>query len=101
MDWDFVARTLWRLMGALPLKPLLIVAPPGRGFHSGGSFPLSRTPGETETDLLGRPRGFDRIHVVDATVLPSVPATTITYTIMANAHRVGAEAARLDQRSVS
>jgi len=86
---------LSRNMGAVPLKPLLIVAPPGRGFHSGGSFPLSRTPGEMETDLLGRPSGFERIHVVDASVLPSVPATTITFTIMANAHRIGTEAARL------
>jgi choline dehydrogenase-like flavoprotein len=34
-----------------------------------------------------------RVHVVDASVLPSVPATTITYTIMANAHRIGWNAA--------
>jgi choline dehydrogenase-like flavoprotein len=29
------------------------------------------------------------VHAVDATVLPSIPATTITLTVMANAHRIG------------
>jgi hypothetical protein len=32
---------------------------------------------------------------VDASALPSVPATTITFSVMANAHRIGAESADL------
>lgn len=32
---------------------------------------------------------MSRIHAVDGTVLPSVPATTITLSIMANAYRIG------------
>jgi hypothetical protein len=31
--------------------------------------------------------------VVDATIFPSIPATTITLSVMANAHRIGWEAA--------
>jgi hypothetical protein len=31
-----------------------------------------------------------RVHLVDASVLPSVPATTITLGVMANAHRIAA-----------
>lgn len=84
------------LMGAVPLPPMLHVAKPGRGFHSGGSFPMRASPGKFETDTLGRPFGFARIHAVDATVFPSIPATTITFSAMANAHRIGWESAALD-----
>jgi choline dehydrogenase-like flavoprotein len=64
---------------------------PGQGFHFGGSFPMQRRPGPFASDCLGRPHGFTRVHAVDATVLPTVPATTITLTVMANAHRIGTE----------
>jgi choline dehydrogenase-like flavoprotein len=81
---------------AVPLLPMLQIAEPGRSFHSGGTFPMRASPGEFESDTLGRPRGWQRIHAVDATVFPSIPATTITFTVMANAHRIASEAARLD-----
>ncbi|MFP8878460.1 MAG: GMC oxidoreductase [Myxococcota bacterium] len=74
---------------ALPLYPLLQVAPAGRGFHSGGTFPMREAPGPFECDVLGRPHGFSRVHVVDSTTFPTVPSTTITFTAMANAHRIG------------
>ncbi|MEX0649646.1 MAG: GMC family oxidoreductase N-terminal domain-containing protein [Candidatus Andersenbacteria bacterium] len=64
---------------------------PGRGFHSGGSFPMKTTPGRFESDLMGRPYGFSRVHAVDSTVFPTVPANTITLTIMANARRIAYE----------
>ena len=73
---------------AVPLLPMLQVALPGRGFHTGGALPMSRHPGPLESDLLGRPRGFKNLHVVDASILPSIPATTITFSVMANAHRI-------------
>ncbi len=81
-----------RQIGAWPVLPLLQVAEAGRGFHSGGTFPMRSQPGPLQTDALGRPRGWKRVHVVDATVLPSIPATTITLSVMANAHRIGSEA---------
>jgi hypothetical protein len=86
-----VARRLLRHapdFRALPLLPLLHAAPAGRGFHSGGSFPMRKSPCDFESDVLGRPRGFERVHVVDGTVFPSIPSTTITFTVMANAHRI-------------
>jgi ferredoxin len=86
-----------RYTGAVPVPALLKVREPGRGFHSGGSFPMSAKPGPRETDTLGRPFGWRRVHAVDATVLPSIAATTITFTVMANAHRIGAAAAELDR----
>jgi choline dehydrogenase-like flavoprotein len=93
-----VVRTLLRharSLGGLPLPPLMQVAEPGRGFHSGGSFPMRSQPGPFESDRLGRPQGWQRIHVVDASVFPSVPASAITLSVMANAHRIGWEGAAL------
>ncbi len=81
-----------RHLGGIPLAPMLQIAEPGRGFHSGGTFPMNAKPGRFETDVLGRPQNWSRLHVVDATVLPTIPATTITFTVMANAHRIGWEA---------
>ena len=78
-------------IGAFPLPMLLDIGPPGRGFHSGGTFPMKKNPGTFDTDTLGRPGGWKRVHVVDATVLPSIAATTITLTVMANAHRIASE----------
>jgi choline dehydrogenase-like flavoprotein len=80
-------------LGAIPLPMLLQFAEPGRSFHSGGTFPMRDNPGEFETDILGRPSGWKRIHAVDATVFPSIAATTITLTAMANAHRIGSQVA--------
>jgi choline dehydrogenase-like flavoprotein len=74
---------------------MLRIAEPGRGFHAGGTLPMRTQPGEFETDVLGRPAGWRRLHVVDAAVLPSIAATTITFTVMANAHRIGWESAEL------
>jgi choline dehydrogenase-like flavoprotein len=76
-------------LGMLPLTPLLRRGDPGRGFHTGGSFPMHHQPDASESDIYGRPAGFRRIHAVDSTILPSIPATTITFTAMANAHRIG------------
>jgi len=83
----------FRALAGLAVPPMLQIARPGRGFHCGGSLPMRAQPGDFETDCLGRPRGWSRIHVVDASALPAVPATTITFSVMANAHRIGASTA--------
>ena len=85
-----------RRLGGMVLPPMLQMGDPGRGYHCGGSFPMREKPGPFESDCLGRPHGWSRVHAVDATVLPSIPATTITFSVMANAHRIGWEAAALD-----
>jgi choline dehydrogenase-like flavoprotein len=84
-----------RRLGGVVVPPMLQLAEPGRGFHCGGSLPMRAAPGRFESDSLGRPHGWSRVHAVDASVLPAVPATTITFSVMANAHRIGWEAANL------
>ena len=85
-----ILAKFWRernLFKAIPLNPMLRIAKAGRSFHIGGSFPMRANPQQFETDILGRPAGWENLHVVDASVFTSIPATTITFTVMANAHR--------------
>lgn len=76
-------------LGVAPVFSMLRPGKPGRGFHSGGTFPMRARPSQFESDRWGRPSGFKRVHAVDSTIFPSIPATTITLTVMANAHRIG------------
>ena len=82
-------------LGVAPVWPMLQVTEPGRGFHSGGTFPMRASPGPFECDILGRPHGWERVHAVDSTVFPTIPSTTITFSVMANSHRIGTLAGRL------
>lgn len=77
-----------RSLGVLVLIPGLKIPRPGVGYHSGGTFPMKSEPGHGETDTIGRLNGWKSIHIVDSSVFPSVPATTITMSAMANAHRI-------------
>jgi len=82
-------------LGGIPILPAIQFAGPGRSYHSGGTFPMSANPTKFQTDTLGRLPGMDRVHLIDASVFPSIPGTTITLTTMANAHRIASQAADL------
>jgi hypothetical protein len=84
---------VFRELRTLVLTPRLHVRESGRGNHLGGTFPMARRPHGLQSDVLGRPGGLERVHLVDGSVLPTIPATTVTFSIMANAHRIGHEAA--------
>jgi choline dehydrogenase-like flavoprotein len=80
-----LARSFRRAGAYLPVSTVRASAP-GSGYHSGSSLPHGRG-----SDYLGRPPGLQRVHVVDATVLPEVRVGSVTPTIMANAHRIARE----------
>jgi len=86
-------RGLMRLTSAFPVASLVEICEPGRGSHSGGSFPMAHRPGPGQTDRVGRPHGMARTHIVDSSVFPTIPTPTITLTVMANAYRIGQEVA--------
>jgi len=88
-------RHAWSL-GALALLPGVKIPRPGAGYHSGGTFPMRKHPGPGETDTLGRLSGWPSIHIVDSSVFPSIPATSIVMSSMANARRIAAESCRAD-----
>ena len=80
------------LLDLYPVLPLLRLAAGGKSYHWGGSFPhAGDRSAALGSDRLGRVGPWRRIHIVDASVLPSVPAMTFTLTIMANAHRIASE----------
>jgi ferredoxin len=92
-----VLRKLVRAAGMLdlwPIKAQVTVARGGMSYHFGGSFP-HRARGASSsglaTDRLGRLPAWDRVHLVDGSVFPTVPATTFVLTLMANAHRIASE----------
>jgi hypothetical protein len=93
-----VARSAQRLIrnkllgyGLVPPFFLKIV-PLGRSFHLGGSFPMDGNDPVLRSDRQGRPAGLRRVHIVDAATFPSIPATTITFSSMANSDRIVREA---------
>ncbi|WP_170376802.1 GMC oxidoreductase [Ruegeria atlantica] len=78
-----------KLAGLIPLRFARRPGDVGSSFHVGGSVPMAKAPSAGQSDILGRPKGLSRVHLVDASSLPSIPATTITFSVMANAHRIG------------
>lgn len=85
------ARHMGKAMSKLGLVPLTFAArpgAPGSSFHTGASVPMAAQPQKGQSDPLGRPAGWQRLHLIDASSLPAIPATTITFPVMANAHRI-------------
>jgi choline dehydrogenase-like flavoprotein len=81
---------LMSMVGVLPATPFMYGDPlKPIGWHFGGTLPMTKAPSdEMHTDLLGRPKGWQQIHVVDSSVFSSVPATTVALLAMANASRI-------------
>lgn len=82
-----------------PVLPLSRLSGAAKSYHFGGSFPHapdSRSSTRVSTDRLGRLADWSRVHLVDGSVLPSMPSTTFTLTVMANAHRIASESLALE-----
>jgi hypothetical protein len=95
-------KSVW---GGVFVRQATEITQPGRSFHYGGTFPMSNHGEEghwmkgtttPESDLLGRPQGLSRVHLIDASCFSSIPASTITLSVMANSHRIGSESSSLD-----
>jgi ferredoxin len=79
-----------------PIIPMFRLSAVGKSYHWGGSFPhaIDRST-VLSSDSLGRVAPLTRTHLVDASVFPTVPATTYGLTVMANAHRIASESLEL------
>lgn len=86
-------RRYMRSFGIIPPIGLNVV-PPGRSFHTGGSFPMGGRHPTYHSDGLGRPAGLRRIHIMDAASFPTIAGSPIAFTIMANADRIASEVPR-------
>ena len=81
-------KRTFRNYGAIVLPGSFKETIPGSDAHCGGTSPASLTPKEHETKLNGEVKGLDKVFVVDASSLPSIPTKPYTFTIMANADRI-------------
>lgn len=61
---------------------------PGWGYHWVGTLPMREKPGVFETHTDGKLWDSGRVHVVDGSVLPSLPSKNHSFTILANAYRI-------------
>ena len=49
---------------------------------------MKHRPKNYEADILGRINNLKNIHIIDSSVLTTLPISTITYTVMANSIRI-------------
>lgn len=85
---------LWKSVGETRLFPFPLFNGEqkiGYSVHFGASLPMSATAHGLHTDIFGSVDGLDGLHVVDSAVFPTIPATSPTFVIMANAYRIGTE----------
>lgn len=87
---DVVTQTCraLRRVGCLPLRPHVMVPPPGGGIHYGGTIPMSRIADPLCTDAEGRSYRYRNLYVADGATFPSLPSKSITFSLMANAVRI-------------
>jgi hypothetical protein len=83
------SKNIFGRVGLKPIFSLIRLANPGEGSHFGGWLPMG-----TLSDNLGRPHRSKNIHIVDASILPTIPPGPITFTLMANSRRIVEESLR-------
>lgn len=97
-EWDNLRereRLFYRAFRKLGLLPLKRVDPGmGSSIHYAGVLPVSRQERELHTSAEGRLHGTRNVWVGDASSFRYLPAKGISFTIMANAHRVAANLLR-------
>jgi ferredoxin len=81
---------LSRRFGAASMVQMVRHSRFGASAHIGGAYPMQQAVNKQfSSDILGRPAGYQHTHIIDGAAFPSIPATTMAFTVMANAHRIG------------
>ena len=84
-----------KALGLRPIGPAMRSTPAGNsGGHVSGGLPMRGDPMPLTTSPQGRVSGTQSVWAVDGAVLPALPAQNSTFTIMANAHRIGHDFAK-------
>jgi choline dehydrogenase-like flavoprotein len=88
---DAAARLipLFRKIGFLSHRALIQRPGMGAGLHFSGTLPMRAKPARYETDRRCLLAGSKRVYIVDGGCFSRLPAKNLTFTIMANALRVG------------
>ena len=84
-------RLLWQLGCVVP-PGMVHVRPMGASVHYAGTFPMSASPRPFTVSARCQSHDFDNLYLVDGSSFPFLPAKNVTFTLMANAARVAAQA---------
>jgi choline dehydrogenase-like flavoprotein len=79
-------------LGCIVPPGLSHVRPMGASVHYAGTLPMSLKERPLTTSRLGRSHDFENLYFVDGTTFPFLPAKNLTFTLMANAARIAAQA---------
>ena len=74
-----------------PLRVGLKNTEPGFSGHLAGSLPMRKNPRDFETHSDGRLYGSRCVYIIDQSTFPTLPAQNVTYSAMANAHRIAVQ----------
>jgi len=85
-------RKLFRKLGCLPVGR--VDAGPGSSIHYGGPLPMTSQERPLTATPSCRLRGTRTVYLADGSSFPYLPAKPLTFTLMANADRVGGIVAR-------
>ena len=83
-----VQKALWKLKCIVP-PGMIQVRRMGASVHYAGTIPMSGTKSPLTTSEYCQSHDFNNLYIVDGTSFPFLPAKNITFTLMANAVRVG------------
>ena len=83
-----VKRALWRLGCVVP-PGMAKVLPHGASIHYAGTVPMSREHREFTCTPDCRSHDFSNLYFADGVSFPFLPAKNLTFTLMANAIRIG------------
>jgi choline dehydrogenase-like flavoprotein len=85
---------LLRKLGYLSHRSLIQRPGMGQGLHYAATLPMRSDPKRYQTDPDGLLSGGRHVHIVDGACFSHLPAKNLTFTIMANALRIGTKLAR-------
>jgi hypothetical protein len=80
---------LLRKMGYVTHAALIQRPGSGAGLHYAGTLPMRVNPGRYQTNAEGLLAGTRSVYIVDGACFSRLPAKNLTFTIMANALRIG------------
>lgn len=86
-DAERAVRQCLRMLGCWAIKTIR----PGHGssIHYAGAFPMRARGGRLTTTAAGQLRAAPLVNLADGATFPHLPAKGLTFTLMANANRVG------------
>jgi len=86
--YSILRKSYWK-MGAIILPGSFKIAMPGSDIHYSGTLPMKKIPKIGESSEIGEISGMKGVFSVDGASLPLLLEKSHTFTIMANADRIG------------